>query len=169
MTQTTFSPPSSEGFLARWGQIVLVLIIVAAIVMFALSFQAWIDFGISDMSGMDADAATGFSDGGVTAMLSSAIAMAALGILVRPRWTLALLPAIGLAAAIVFSISVYDILIDWHVGGIDEVAIFVLSGDPTAALYAVAALSALIALLAALLAAVRAGWVTHSKWLPATF
>jgi hypothetical protein len=156
-------PNEGELKLIRAGQTVLMLMAVAAVAMIILAFQSWIDFGIVKTRGTDADALTGISDGYFVVALAAVVLVAAAGILARPRWTPALLPAIGAAMVAAFAIAGYDTATGWHTAGVDSNGAFILNGSPMAAPYAIAALAVTIAVLASVLAALRAGHTRSAR------
>lgn len=49
--------------LAKFVPMLLLLMTVAAGAIVVLAFQPWVDFGITETSGTEAEAATGISDG----------------------------------------------------------------------------------------------------------
>jgi len=125
-----------------------------------LSFQTWIDFGVTSAQGTDGstDAVTGQADGYVVMALGTLVLLFLGALIVLPRRSLALLPATGLAAVCVFAISGYDVTTSWRASGVDALGnAFVETGSPTVAVYAISVLSLVIAATAALLAGFRYG------------
>jgi hypothetical protein len=130
----------------------LLLMTVAAGAIVILAFQRWVDFGITESSGTDADAATGISDGWFVAGLGSAILVLIGGALFRPKLASVLLPMIAVAAVSILAIAGFDTVTNWHASGFHTENPGVLvqaQGDPTIVPYAIAGLAILIALLAA--------------------
>ena len=132
--------------------LLLLLITVAAGVIVVLAFQRWIDFGITETRGIDADAATGISDGWFVAGLGSAILVLTGCVIFRHHLAPALLPMIALGAVAILGIAGFDTVTNWQASGVqpENPGIIVQAqGDPTIVPYAIAALAILIALLAA--------------------
>jgi hypothetical protein len=130
------------------------LITVAAGASVVLAFLQWVDFGITETRGTDADAATGISDGWFVAGLGIAIVLLAGGVLFRQQMSFVLLPMIAIAAIVILGIAGFDSVTNWHAAGVnrDNPGIFVQSqGDPTVVPYAISALAILIALSAAII------------------
>ncbi len=131
---------------------------VAAAAIVVLAFQSWVDFGITEISGTDAEAATGISDGWFVAGLGSAIIVLIGGILFRPQLAPVLLPAMGLAGVCTLAIAGFDAATGWHAAGVEPGNPGILvqtQGDPTAAPYAIAMLAVLIAVSAAVVRGVQ--------------
>jgi hypothetical protein len=136
----------------------LAAITVAAGAIIVLAFQQWVDFGITETRGIDAEAATGISDGWFVAALGSAILLLIGGVIFRPRLAPALLPMIALAAVCILAIAGFDSVTNWHASGFhpENPGILVQAdGDPTIALYATAALATVIAISAAVVRAIN--------------
>ena len=138
------------------GRVVLGAIAAAGLAMIALSFQVWVDFGVTETKGPDADALTGVSDGYLVAAAGALISMSALGVVARPAWAAGLLPAIGAFAVVVLAVAGYTVATSWRAAGIDSDGVFLVDGDPTAVPYAIAGIAVGVAFLAAILAAMRA-------------
>jgi len=141
----------------RMGELVRILLVittVAAGAIVILSFQPWIDFGSADTSGLEADAATGLSDGWFVAGFGSAILVFIGAVLFRGQLSPILLPAIAAAAIAVLCIAGFDVVTNWqasdifvnHAGAVEEA-----QGDPTIVPYAISGLAILIALSAAII------------------
>ena len=171
MTPASLTPPDTEGArfdevphvvsphelaLIKAGQIALGTIAIAAVAIIVLSFLVWVDFGVAEMKGPDADALTTVSDGYVVALMAALVVLAAAGILWRPRWTLALLPTLGALGIAICVVSGYTVATSWSAAGADTDGAFLVSGDPTAVPYVIAALGLGISATAAMLAALRA-------------
>jgi hypothetical protein len=138
--------------------LLLLLISVAAGAAVMLAFQQWVDFGITEIRGTDADAATGFGDGWAVAGLGCAIVLLAGGVIFTPRYAPVFLPVIAVAAVCMFAIAGFDTVTNWHASGVDpeNQGVFVQTdGDPTVAPYAVAALAVVIALSAAVVRGIQ--------------
>lgn len=148
---------------AAVGKLVPVLLAVmtaAAGAIVVLAFQQWVDFGITEISGTDADAATGISDGWFVAGFGSAVLLFIGGIQLRPQWSQVLLPAIAFASVCALLIAGFDTVTNWTAAGFDEENPQILTqanGDPTAVPYVTAGLAILIALSAAILRGVQLG------------
>jgi hypothetical protein len=138
--------------------VLLLIMSVAAGVILVLAFQHWIDFGITELRGTDAEAATGVSDGWFVAALA-ATALALIGaLLFRPQLSPVLLPLVALASIGILAIAGFDTITNWHASGLhpDNPGIFVQTdGDPTVVPYAIAVLAVLIAVLAAIARAIQ--------------
>jgi hypothetical protein len=148
----------AEKLSVKLTSIFLAVITVAAGAITLLSFQDWIDFGITELRGTDAEAATGISDGWIVAALAAAIVLLTGGVIFRPRPAPVLLPLIALAALGVLLIAGFDTITNWQASGFhpDNPGILVQSnGDPTVAPYAIAALAVLIAVLSAVVRAIE--------------
>jgi hypothetical protein len=131
---------------------------VAAGAIVVLAFQSWVDFGITEISGTEADAATGISDGWAVVGLGSAVLLFIGGALFRPRWAPALLPAIAFAAVFIIAIAGFDTVTNWFAAGVEPGNPGILvqtQGDPTAVPYAIAMLAVLIAVSAAVVRGVQ--------------
>ena len=129
--------------------ILLALTTVAAGAIVVLAFQQWVDFGITETRGIDAEAATGISDGWFVAGLGSAIVMLTGGVIFRQQLAPALLPMIALGAVAILAIAGFDTVTNWHASGFhpeNPGVIVQAQGDPTVVPYAIAALAILIAL-----------------------
>jgi len=138
--------------LAKLVPILLLLMTVAAGAIVVLAFQRWIDFGITELRGTDAEAATDISDGWFVAGLGSAIIVLIGGILFRPQLAPVLLPAIGLAGVCTLAVAGFDTVTSWEATGVhpDNPGILVQAdGDPTVVPYTIAVLAVLIAVSAA--------------------
>ena len=136
----------------RMASPLLLLMIVAAGAIVVLAFQQWVDFGITETSGTDADAATGISDGWFVAGLGSAILVLIGGALFRPKLAPVLLPIMAVAAVSVLAIAGFDTVTNWHASGVQPENPGILEqaqGDPTVVPYAIAALAIVVAFLAA--------------------
>jgi hypothetical protein len=134
--------------------ILLALTTVAAGAIVVLAFQQWVDFGITETRGIDAEAATGIGDGWFVAGLGSAIVVLTGGVIFRQQLAPALLPMIALGAAAILAIAGFDTVTNWHASGIASESPGVLvqaQGDPTIIPYAIAALAILIALSSAVI------------------
>jgi hypothetical protein len=132
--------------------LLLTLMTVAASAIILLAFQPWIDFGFTETSGTDAEAATGISDGWFVALLGTAILLLVGGVIFRPLLGPILLPLIAIAAICIFAIAGFDTITNWQASGFhpDNPGILVQApGDPTVVPYATAALATLIAFSAA--------------------
>ena len=132
--------------------LLLAVTTVAAGTIVLLAFQPWIDFGFTETSGTDAEAATGISDGWFVAVLGSAILLLMGGVIFRPPLAPILLPLIAIAALSIVAITGFDIVTNWEASGFhpDNPGILVQAqGDPTLVPYAIASLAILIALAAA--------------------
>jgi hypothetical protein len=141
----------AEWTAVKVTSILLALMTVAAGAIVLLSFQDWVDFGITETSGTDADAATGISDGWFVAGLAAAIILLTGGVIYAKRLAPVLLPLIALAAVAVLAIAGFDTITNWEASGFhpDNPGILVQSdGDPTIVPYAIAALAIAIAVLA---------------------
>jgi hypothetical protein len=88
--------------------ILLALTTVAAGAIVVLAFQQWVDFGITETRGIDAEAATGIGDGWFVAGLGSAIVVLTGGVIFRQQLAPALLPMIALGAAAILAIAGFD-------------------------------------------------------------
>jgi hypothetical protein len=144
----------------KMTSVLIAVMTVAAGATVLLSFQTWVDFGITELSGTDAEAATGVGDGWVVAALASAIILLVGGVIFTQRQRLApvLLPLIAIAAVAILAIAGFDTITNWHASGVqaDNPGILVQSdGDPTIVPYAIAALAILIAVLAAITRAIE--------------
>lgn len=138
--------------------LLLLLMTFAACVIVVLAFQQWVDFGITQIRGTDAEAATGISDGWFVAGLASGIVILVGGVVFRQQLAPILLPMIAFAAVFILAIAGFDTITNWHASGIhpDNPGILVQSqGDPTAVPYAISALAILIALLAAVVRGIQ--------------
>jgi hypothetical protein len=134
--------------------LLLLLMTVAAGAIVVLAFQRWIDFGITETRGIDAEAATGISDGWFVAALGSAILVLTGGVIFRLHLAPALLPMIALAAVAILAIAGFDTVTNWQASGVhpENPGILVQAqGDPTLVPYAISALAILIAVSAAVL------------------
>jgi hypothetical protein len=132
--------------------LLLLLITVAAGAIIVLAFLNWVDFGVTEINGTEADAATGISDGWFVAGLGAAIAVLAGGVLFRASIAPFLLPMIAVAAVLVLAIAGWDTITNWNAAGVnpDNPGILVQSdGDPTVVPYLISALAILIAVSAA--------------------
>ena len=121
--------------------LLLMLMTVAAGVIILLAFQRWVDFGITETSGIDADAATGISDGWFVAGLASAVVVLIGGVIFRAYLAPILLPMIALAAVCILAIAGFDTVTNWHASGVqpENPGILVQAqGDPTIVPYAIA-------------------------------
>jgi len=130
------------------------LITVAAGTIVVLAFLQWVDFGIAEIRGTDAAAATGISDGWFVAGLGTAIVLLAGGVLFKQQISFVLLPMIAAAAIVILAIAGFDTVTNWHAAGVhrDNPGIFVQAqGDPTVVPYAISALAILIGLSAAII------------------
>jgi hypothetical protein len=139
-------------------QFLLAAITIAAGVIIVLAFQQWVDFGIAETSGIDAEAATGVSDGWIVIGFAVLIILLIGGVIFRPRLAPVLLPAIAIAAICILAIAGFDAVTNWHASGFhpDNPGVLVQAdGDPTIALYATAVLAAFIAILAAVVRAIE--------------
>jgi len=144
--------------LAKLVPILLLLMTVAAGAIVVLAFQPWVDFGITEISGTEAEAATDISDGWAVVGLGSAILLFIGGVLFRPRWAPVLLPAIAFAAVCIVAIAGFDIVTDWHAAGVAPAnpGVFVQAqGDPTPVPYVIVVLAVLIAVSAAVVRGVQ--------------
>lgn len=153
--QTSANPDQARVSLVP---ILLALMTVAAGAIIILAFQRWIDFGITDLSGTEADAATTISDGWFVAGLGSAILILIGAVLFRPRSGPVVLPLIALAALCILGIAGFDAVTGWHASGFHPENPGVLvqaQGDPTIVPYAIAALAILIAFLAAVVRGIQ--------------
>jgi hypothetical protein len=138
--------------------LLLALMTVGAGAIVLLAFQRWVDFGITETSGTDADAATGISDGWFVAVLGSAVVLLIGGVIFRPRLAPVLLPMIATAAVCIFAIAGFDTVTNWQASGFhpDNPGILVQAqGDPTVVPYAIAALAMLIAFSAAVVRGIQ--------------
>lgn len=138
--------------------LLLLLMTVAAGVIILLAFQQWVDFGITETSGIDADAATGISDGWFVAALGSAIVVLTGFVIFRQQLAPALLPIIALGAVAILAIAGFDTVTNWHASGFHQENPEVLvqaQGDPTIVPYAIAALAILIAFSAAVVRGIQ--------------
>jgi hypothetical protein len=127
---------------------------VAGGVIVVLAFQQWIDFGITETRGIDADAATGISDGWFVAGLGSAIVVLTGGVIFRQQLAPALLPMIALGAVAILAIAGFDTVTNWRASGFhpeDPGVLIQAQGDPTIVPYAIAALAILIAVSSAVI------------------
>ena len=132
----------------------VLLITVAAAASVVLAFLQWVDFGITEIRGTDADAATGISDGWFVAGLGIAIVLLTGGVLFREQMSFVLLPMIAVAAISILAIAGFDTVTNWYAAGVqrDSAGIFEQAqGDPTFVPYAISALAILIALSAAII------------------
>jgi hypothetical protein len=132
--------------------LLLLLMTAAAGAIIVLAFQQWVDFGITEIRGTEAEAATGISDGWFVAGLGSAILVLTGGVIFRLHLAPALLPMIALAAVAILGIAGFDTVTNWQAAGVqpENPGIIVQAqGDPTIVPYAIAALAILIAFLAA--------------------
>jgi len=144
--------------LVKLVPILLLLMTVAAGAIVVLAFQWWVDFGIVEIRGTKADAATGISDGWFVAGLGSLILVLIGGVLFRPQLAPALLPAIAFAAVCIFAIAGFDTVTNWHAAGVhpENPGILVQAqGDPTAVPYAISVLAILIAVSAAVVRGIQ--------------
>ena len=126
---------------------------VAAGAIIILAFQRWVDFGIAETSGVDAEAATGISDGWVVVGLAVVILALIGGVIFRSRLAPVLLPVIAIAAVCILAIAGFDTITNWNASGFhpDNPGVLVQAqGDPTFAPYAIAGLAILIAISAAI-------------------
>lgn len=136
----------------RWTSLLLLFMTVAAGAIIVLAFLPWVDYGIAETRGIDAEAATGISDGWVVAGLASVIVLLVGGVIFRPRLAPVLLPVIALTAVCIFAIAGFDIVTNWRASGVhpENPGILVQAeGDPTIAPYAITVLAILIAVSAA--------------------
>jgi hypothetical protein len=127
---------------------------IAAGAIIVLAFQRWVDFGIAETSGIDAEAATGISDGWVVVGLASAVLFFIGGIILRPGTGPILLPMTALGAVGILAVAGFDTVTNWHASGFHPENPGVLvqaQGDPTIVPYAIAALAILIAFSAAII------------------
>jgi hypothetical protein len=150
--------------IARSLPVLLAAMTVAAGAIIVLAFQAWVDFGVTETRGTDAEAATGISDGWLVAGLGVAIVALIGGVIFRPRLAPVLLPVIALAAVAILGIAGFDTITNWRASGVrpENPGIIVQAeGDPTAWLYVICALSIVIALLAAVVRAVQLNQDPH--------
>lgn len=130
----------------------LLLMTAAAGASVVLAFLPWVDFGITEISGTEAEAATGISDGWFVAALGSAILVPIGGVLFRPHLSPILLPMMALAAVSILGIAGFDTVTNWSAAGVEAENPGILvqaQGDPTAVPYAISVLSILIAVSAA--------------------
>ena len=128
--------------------LLLLLMTAAAGAIVVLAFQQWVDFGITETSGTDADAATGISDGWFVAGLGSGIVVLIGGVIFRAQLAPVLLPIMALAAVCILAIAGFDTVTNWEATGVhpDNPGILVQGqGDPTIVPYVICALSILIA------------------------
>jgi hypothetical protein len=140
--------------------VLLALMTVVAGAIVLLAFQPWVDFGFTETSGTDAEAATGVSDGWFVAVLGTAIVLLIGGVIFRPPLAPVLLPLIAIAAVCILAIAGFDIVTNWQASGFDpdNPGILVQApGDPTVVPYAVAALSLVIAFSAAVVRGLQLG------------
>jgi hypothetical protein len=138
--------------------LLLAAMTVAAGAIMVLAFQRWVDFGIAETSGIDAEAATGISDGWVAVGLASAVLLFIGGVLFRPRSGPVMLPLIAVAAICILAIAGFDTITNWHASGFhpDNPGVLVQAdGDPTAVPYAISALAILIAVCAAVVRSIQ--------------
>jgi hypothetical protein len=142
------------------SRLALMAIIAAALGITGLSFATWVDFGVTEMRGTDAEALTGVSDGYLVAALGGIILLSAAVALFRPRWAITLLPTIAVASITVLAVSGYTIATRWTAAGVDGEGAFITDGDPATAPYAIACLAIGTGLLASLLAARQASRVS---------
>jgi hypothetical protein len=138
--------------------LLLLLMTVAAGAILVLAFQPWVDFGITEATGIDADAATGISDGWFVVALASTVLVFIGCLLLRPQLSPVLLPLIAVASVLILAIVGFDIITNWEASGAhpDNPGIFVQSpGDPTIVPYVIATLAIAIAVLAAVVRAIQ--------------
>jgi len=138
--------------------LLLAMMTVAGGAIILLAFQKWVDFGFTETSGTDAEAATGISDGWFVAVLGSAIVLLIGGVIFRPRLAPLLLPMIAITAVCVFAIAGFDTVTNWQASGFhpENPGILVQAqGDPTVVPYAISGLAILIAVSAAVLRGIQ--------------
>lgn len=136
----------------------LVVMTVAAGAIIILAFQQWVDFGITETRGIDAEAATGMSDGWVVVGLAAVILALVGGVIFRSRLAPVLLPLIAVAAVCILAIAGFDTVTSWNASGFhpQDPGILVQSkGDPTLVPYAIAGLAILIAFSAAVIRSIQ--------------
>jgi hypothetical protein len=134
--------------------LLLLLMTAAAGAIIILAFQRWVDFGVTEISGTDAEAATSVSDGWFVAALGSAILLLIGGVIFRQHLAPALLPMIALGAVAILAIAGFDTVTNWQASGVhsDSPGILVQAqGDPTIVPHAIAALAILIAVSSAVI------------------
>jgi len=151
-------PTSTNETSVKITPILLALMTVAAGAIVLLAFQRWVDFGIAETRGIDAEAATGISDGWFVAGLASAILVLIGGALFRPKLAPVLLPMMAVAAVSILAIAGFDTVTNWHASGVqpENPGILVQAqGDPTIVPYAIAALAIVIAFLAAVVRGIQ--------------
>jgi len=132
--------------------LLLLLITVAAGAIVFLAFQRWVDFGITEVRGTDAEAATGISDGWFVAGLGAAIVSLVGGALFWPKFAPVLLPTIAVAAVSILAIAGFDTVTNWEASGVHPENPGILAqaqGDPTFVPYVISGLAILIAVSAA--------------------
>ena len=138
--------------------LLLLVMTVAGGAIVVLAFQQWVDFGITETRGIDADAATGISDGWFVAGLGSAILLMIGGVLFRPQFAPILLPIMAVAAVLILAIAGFDTVTNWDAAGVHPENPDILvqaQGDPTIVPYAIAALAILIAVLAGVVRSIQ--------------
>jgi len=138
--------------------LLLLVMTVAGGAIVVLAFQQWVDFGITETRGIDADAATGISDGWFVAGLGSAILLMIGGVLFRPQFAPILLRIMVVAAVLILAIAGFDTVTNWDAAGVHPENPDILvqaQGDPTIVPYAIAALAILIAVLAGVVRSIQ--------------
>lgn len=142
------SPDANESSM-KIMPLLLLLMTVAAGAIIVLAFQQWVDFGITEIRGTEAEAATGISDGWFVVGLASAIALLVGGVLFRPQLAPVLLPMIAIAAVCTLAIAGFDTATNWSAAGVEpeNPAIIVQAqGDPTVVPYVISGIAIVIAL-----------------------